>query len=286
MRIYVIYNGEFGERVIGNLINDKSFCKVCGASCTDCRWKTNWSYCNMIAGVNSPPENLPTIIDNPQDYLPKDPPRCDVVLSIGIHADLASALPLLAQQTAAKAVIFPVEDPKWMSRGLQYQLEKEMTEIGVETAFPKPFCSLEETGRRVIDSFINELKIGRPLMRVSLKGSRIMDTEVLRSAPCGSTWYIAEQIKNAPILGIEERIALAHHSYPCTASMENDPVLKEKILHKGGYMAREAVKRAIDEFAALHPEFESEIMQAIISTKRPAQIISPPFTPTVIEKEV
>jgi hypothetical protein len=63
------------------------------------------------------------------------------------------------------------------------------------------------------------------------------------------------------------------------ASMENDPVLKEKILHKGGYMAREAVKKAIDEFAALHPEFESEIMQAVISTRKPPQIISSPITP-------
>jgi len=287
VRIYIVYNGEFGERVIGDLINDRSFCKVCGASCTDCRWKTNWSYAKMIAGVNSPPENLPTITDNPQDYLPKNPPRCDVILSIGIHVDLASALPLLAQQTAAKAVIVPVEDPKWMSRGLQGQLDKELAEMGVESAFPKPFCSLEETARPMIDSFINEVKIGRPVMRINLKGSRIMDVEVLRSAPCGSTWYIAEQIKNAPILGLEERIALAHHSYPCTASMEYDPVLKEKILHKGGYMAREAVKKAIDEFIVLHPEFESEMMQTIISTKKPTQIISPPLTPaTAVEKEV
>jgi hypothetical protein len=287
VRLYIIYNGEFGEKVIGNLINDKSFCKVCGASCTDCRWKPNWSYSNLIAGVTSPPENLPTIIDNPQDYLPNNPPKCDVILSIGIHIDLTSALPLLAQQTAAKAVIVPIEDPKWMSRGVQGQLEKELADLGVESAFPKPFCSLEEAGRPVIDSFISEFKIGRPVVRINLKGSRIVDVEIVRSAPCGSTWYISEQIKNAPLLGLEERIALAHHSYPCTASMENDPVLKEKILHKGGYMAREAVKRAIDEFAATHPEFESEIMQAVISTKKPAQILSPPLAPpAAVGKEV
>lgn len=279
MRLYIIYNGEFGEKVIGNLVNDKSFCKVCGASCTECRWKPNWGYADNIAGVNNPPEDLPTIIDNPQDYLPRNPPKCDIMFSIGIHIDLASALPLLARQTTAKAVIVPIEDPKWMSRGLQTQLEKELAEMDVECAFPKPFCSLEETGRPTIDSLINKLKIGRPAMRISLTGSRIADVQVLRSAPCGSTWYVAEQIKNAPILGLEERIALAHHSYPCTASMEDDPALKEKILHKGGYLAREAVKKAIDEFAASHPEFEAEIMQAVISTKKPAQIIGPYVTP-------
>jgi hypothetical protein len=286
MRIFIVYTGEFGERVIGNLVNDRSFCKVCSASCTDCRWKTNWSHASMIAGIATVRDDLPQIVDDPETYIPENPPKSDVILSIGIHADVASALPLLARRVEAKAVIVPVEDPKWMSLGLQGEIEKQLTEMGVESAFPKPFCSLEETGKPVIDSFIEETKIGRPLMRVSLKGSRVSDTEVLRSTPCGCTWYIAEQIKNHPLKGLEERIALSHHSYPCTASMEDDPVLKEKILHKAGWMAREAVKQAIDEFVAAHPEYEAELIQATLPIRRETATTTPVLTAPTIEKDV
>ncbi|WXG46521.1 MAG: DUF166 domain-containing protein [Candidatus Atabeyarchaeum deiterrae] len=281
-----MYTGEFGERVIGNLVNDRSFCKVCGASCTDCRWKPNWSYVKMIAGLATIPDNLPVVVDDPEKYIPENPVKSDLIISIGIHPDVASALPLLAKRTEAKAVIIPIEDPKWMSRGLQGEIENQLSAMGVESAFPKPFCSLEKLGTPVIDSFVSELRIGRPLMRVALKGARIMEAEVLRSAPCGSTWYIAEQIKNHPLKGLEERIALSHHSYPCTASMENDPVLKEKILHKAGYMAREAVKKAIDEFVVSHPEYESELIQTILQAKKETQIASPAITSPQIEKEV
>jgi hypothetical protein len=286
VRIYVVYTGEFGERVIGNLVNDKSFCKVCGASCTDCRWNPNWSYADKIIGVSTLPDNLPIIVDDPETYMPKNPPKCDILLSIGIHPDLASTLPLLAKQTEAKAVIAPVEDPKWISRGVQNELEKQLSEMGIENAFPKPFCALEPTGAPVIDSFIKELRIGRPLMRVILQGARITSTEVLRSSPCGCTWYIAETIKNHSLIGLEERIALSHHSYPCTASMEDDPVLKEKILHKAGYMAREAVKRAIDEFVIAHPEIEQEIMRSLTASKKESPVVHPAIIESSTEREM
>jgi hypothetical protein len=286
MRIYVVYTGEFGERVIGNLVNDRSFCKVCAASCTDCRWNPNWSYADRIVGVSSLPDNLPVIIDDPETYMPKNPPKCDVLLSIGIHPDIASTLPLLANQTEAKAVIAPIEDPKWMSRGMQNELEKQLSEMGIESAFPKPFCALEPTGAPTIDAFVKELRIGRPLMRVALQGARITTAEVLRSSPCGCTWYIAETIKNHSLIGLEERIALSHHSYPCTASMENDPVLREKILHKGGYMAREAVKQAIDQFVLAHPEIEQEVLQAIMSARKEIPVEHQAFSASTNEREI
>ena len=41
---------------------------------------------------------------------------------------------------------------------------------------------------------------------------------------------------------IRDVIAKAHHSYPCTATMETDPEIKEPILHKAGYLIRAAVE--------------------------------------------
>jgi hypothetical protein len=42
-----------------------------------------------------------------------------------------------------------------------------------------------------------------------------------------------------------DAIARAHHSYPCTATMNTDPETKEPILHMGGYIIREAVENAL-----------------------------------------
>jgi len=37
MDLIVIYSGEFGERVIGNLINYSTFCISCADACTHCK---------------------------------------------------------------------------------------------------------------------------------------------------------------------------------------------------------------------------------------------------------
>jgi siroheme synthase len=68
--------------------------------------------------------------------------------------------------------------------------------------------------------------------------------------------------------------------------MENDPVLREKILHKGGYMAREAVKQAIDQFVLAHPEIEQEVLQAIMSARKEMHVEHPAFSASTNEREI
>jgi hypothetical protein len=48
-----------------------------------------------------------------------------------------------------------------------------------------------------------------------------------------------------------DAIARAHHSYPCTATMNIDPETREPILHIGGYIIREEVEKAVEK-ARLH----------------------------------
>jgi len=128
---------------------------------------------------------------------------------------------------------------------LQRQLEESLGEMNIEITFPKPFCTLEENGKQVTDSFVKRYKIGKPIVEVKVAGSKIADTQVLRSAPCGSTWYVAQQIKWTKISDIEDTVAVAHHAFPCTASMDVDPEIGEPILHMAGYTIRKAVKTAI-----------------------------------------
>jgi hypothetical protein len=103
----------------------------------------------------------------------------------------------------------------------------------------------------LISRFVTELKDGRHSLEISTArtdGYEIIDSAVVkRSAPCGSTWYVAKKL-----IGVRTRkgflydaVAKAHHSYPCTATMRVDPEMKEPILHIGGFIIREEVEEAL-----------------------------------------
>ncbi|MDH5712441.1 MAG: DUF166 family protein [Candidatus Bathyarchaeota archaeon] len=182
------------------------------------------------------------LLDIPEKYLPKSTPECDLILSLGLPSDLQYTLPIIAKKTKAKAVIVPIDNPNWIRPGLRRQIQKELAEISVASTFPKPFCSLEETGNNYIDIFAKHF--GRPKIEVETRKGLISGVQVKRGAPCGSTWFIAERL-----IGIEnsqqrvrEEVAKAHHAYPCLASMIIDSELGDTVLHKSQYIIREAVE--------------------------------------------
>ena len=72
----------------------------------------------------------------------------------------------------------------------------------------------------------------------------------MRSAPCGSTWYIARKIIACKVEDLPDIISKAHHTYPCTASMTQDPELNDTILHRAGYIILEAVYEGIRDAEA------------------------------------
>lgn len=240
----MVYEDEFAERVVGNLVNASNYCRSCAFTCTYCRHLYG-SFAADVQAIFKTRSNLPAIIDEPGGLLPEAPPESDLMIAIGLHPDILGAIPDLALKAKAKAVIAPIENRRWCPQGLKRQLEDTLNEMGVENAFPKPFCSLEETGKPVIDSFIRRYKIGKPLLEVNVAKNLITDAQVLRSAPCGSTWYVAQQIKWTRISDVEETVAVAHHAFPCTASMDVDPEIGEPILHVAGYAIRRAVEAAI-----------------------------------------
>jgi len=106
MKILVLYSGELGKKVIQNLINPGSFCVSCGELCNHCR-QVRKSYANLIVGIHEFPQDLPTFIEEPEQYMPQKLPECDLILAIGIHPDLLAALPKVVKNTKARAVIAP-----------------------------------------------------------------------------------------------------------------------------------------------------------------------------------
>jgi len=185
-------------------------------------------------------------LDNPEEYLPKTMPQCDLILSLGLPSDLQYALPILAKKMNAKAVIAPIDNSHWIPLGLRRQIERELNEIGVVSAFPKPFCSLEKTGNIYIDMFAEH--VGRPSLRIKVEEGIIREVQVRRGCPCGSTWFIAEKLIGVEVSRqrVRDEIAKAHHAYPCLASMTMDSELGDTILHRSQYLVREAVEEAIE----------------------------------------
>jgi len=170
-----------------------------------------------------------------------------LILAIGIHPDLLAALPEVVKKTKAKAVIAPAEDSKKTPAGILEQLRKELEVMGVEFEGPRPFCALEKTGKPIIDSFI-DLGFGKPVLRIetSPDGKMFIGAGVIRDAPCGSTWFVAKKLGWSDTPAYKETISGAHHSYPCTASMDKDPQIGDTILHKAGYIIREAAEDGMD----------------------------------------
>ena len=82
---------------------------------------------------------------------------------------------------------------------MRARAQERCQELGLENAFPKPFCSLKTAADKpIISRFVTELKVGRPSLEISTarrdKYEVIDSTIVERSAPCGSTWYVAKKI--------------------------------------------------------------------------------------------
>lgn len=250
LNLLFIYSGEYGERVIRNLINDPSFCKVCGLLCDFCKYGVYSYVQNIHAAIELPdPAKLPRFIEKAEKYLPKKIPTVDICIVTDIHQDLLLALPSRLKREGIKGLITPIEDFREVPLGLQKQLEAECEKLSIEYAFPKPFCALEPSiTMPLISRFIQDFKIGKPSLRITTEERNelkvIYGFSVERSAPCGSTWYVAKKLIGKEVRKEEIRdvVAKAHHSYPCTATMAVDPEIGEPILHKAGYLIREAVE--------------------------------------------
>lgn len=234
-------------KVIGNLINNTGFCTSCGELCDHCR-EFRPSYAMDIVEIHELPADLPEFVEEPEEYLPEKMLPCDLLLALNLHPDILATLPELAGRSNTKAVIAPVEDPSLAPAGLVRQLRQKLEEMGIECEFPKPFCSLQKSGKKYIDAFV-ELGFGKPKLHVELGEVRkgIALARVVRDAPCGCTWYVARKLSYSDVEDFKETVSKAHHAYPCTASMQQDLELGDTILHEAGYIIRESVDSAIKE---------------------------------------
>jgi NAD-dependent dihydropyrimidine dehydrogenase PreA subunit len=198
------------------------------------------------------PEDLPEFIDDVEEYLPSHLPESDLVLAVGLSGDINLLVPLIAKKTGARSVIIPIHDPAQLPPGLLREVEDSAPEIRM--VFPRPFCMLQPVGDEFIDEFAQ--KFGKP--KVEVEGdSYVKKITVLRGAPCGCTDYIARELEGFPLEEAEQEAGNKFHNYPCLASMKDDTIAGDTLMHIAGYQAKEAIKRSLgyaSKSAVVDPE--------------------------------
>jgi hypothetical protein len=263
MKVVVLYNGEFGRTLIGNLINFSGFCISCGDGCTLCKAGKYSLAEDLVSVIEMPdPEGLEDFIDDVSPYIPAEIPEADIAIVVHVHPDIIFGLLPILKEKGYKGIIGGSEMPKDLPLGLRTQLIEEARRLGLEAAFAKPFCALRPNpATPAINAFMQKAHFGEPEIEIVAQESRpgketILAANVVRSAPCGSTWYVAKRMAGLETdqPDLRERISEAHHAYPCTASMEQDPELKDTILHRAGYIIREAVEDAIRRAERAEPK--------------------------------
>ena len=191
------------------------------------------------------PTALPTMMEDPAEFLPRDIPKADLVISLGENPGVAELLPAIVKAAGASAVIAAVDNRAWLPPGLAKQLERVFQKMGVSIIFPVTFCALKEDDAH--DPLIQEFArlFGDPEIEIAVENDRVKEVRVIRSAPCGSTYFVAEALKGTKTQDAEEKSGILHHNYPCLATMNMDRQFHDTLMHRAGYFTKQAVNRAL-----------------------------------------
>lgn len=230
MRLLVAIQGYYGQRMVDNI----------GRHCP-----ANWE-----VHSHTFPTGLPAIIDDPGEFLPGDLPAADLLISLGEEPGVAQMIPDMVKMTGARAVIAPADNRAWLPFGLARQIQRKLESIGVDMAYPVPFCSLTEEDSQ--SPYIREFAryFGRPEVHVEFYRDdrhRIGRVDVIREAPCGSTRFAAEGLVGLWFRDAVEKAGLLHHQFPCLATMAMDREFQDTLMHRAGAMIKQAVEKPIKD---------------------------------------
>jgi hypothetical protein len=244
MKILALYNGEYGTRHIENIRG---------------HMPSEW-----VLEIWHAPDLLPPVVDYPEDYLPDSFAEYDLLLSFAEVKGVAELLPDIAQMSGAKAVIASVDNEAWLPRGLAGQLREWLSRIGVACATPKPLCSLTEhdyaISRRNRQEYDSDLisafakYFGKPEFSLTFDPDTriITSAKVTRDAVCGCARFVSNQLVGISADEAEEKTGLAHHHYPCLASMGIDSDFSDTLMHVSGNIMKDQIADEVKPFKKVH----------------------------------
>jgi hypothetical protein len=230
MNILAIVSGEYGDRHVANIRK---------------HGPKDWTLQTWI-----PPKILPQIIDEPEDFLPTAIGPADLVLAFQEDARAAQLISDVARLCKAKAVICAIDREEWLPRGLAKQLTQWLSNAGIASTFPKPLCALDDRDANVkaspeISEFVRYF--GRPTFRfeVDPESRTITAAVATRDATCGCGRFAAEKLVGVHADDAEQAAGLAHHHFPCLASMDDDSDFGDTLMHVSGNIMKRSTVEAL-----------------------------------------
>ncbi|MGB2841513.1 MAG: DUF166 family protein [Halobacteriota archaeon] len=222
-RIYILYHGSFGELVMEHLATGGLADRIVSF------------YDLKVTSVS---------LDEPENDMPGDIPlrKCDLLLVLGILPKAGDLIPIIAERTGAKAVLWPIEDPNLIPEG-KYSIENELKKKGIHAEFPEPLCLLDGSDNEVVNSFLEAF--GKPEfeLRVNAKNKVIEAVKVIRDTPCGSASKIAAKLVGMSyedMKSFEEQV-MQMHDNECVAYMGPE----RPIMQQAGRLLADAIKEAL-----------------------------------------
>jgi hypothetical protein len=154
-------------------------------------------------------------------------------------------IPDMVQKSDAKAVIAPADNRAWLPPGLANQIKRKLESMGVDMVYPVPFCTLTEKDSQ--SPYIREFArhFGRPDVTVEFEKDNIKQVVVLKNAPCGSTFYVADGLAGVWERDAVEKAGLLHHQYPCLSTMVMDQEFGDTLMHHAGLMTKLEVEQGM-----------------------------------------
>jgi hypothetical protein len=240
MRILVVLNSDYGSRHLANIE------KYAPPGWIIHQWRA--------------PVFFPLVIDYPEDFLPSELPQSDLVLSFAEHKGVAELIPDIARITGAKAVIAAVDNENCLPRGLARQLRGWLEKMDVACATPKPLCSLTEidywVSRRqkhqhnspLIAEFATYFGKPKFILQVDPLGQYITSVKVERDAVCGCARFVAQKLVGVSVDDAEYETGMAHHHFPCLASMGIDVDFGDTLLHISGNIMKDDIAGQVKPF--------------------------------------
>lgn len=191
MLVGVIKRGKYGGRLI-EVIKSKTPFEV------------------ISAEMPEPPE----FIDEPENFLidnkfDSSVLKADLVISYALHEDLNPEIVRRAAQSGAKAVIIAgtKKNPFYSELEKKYGIALEVGEV---------CCAFNNPENEVLQKWFEYF--GLPEYEIKVKDGIISKVKVLRSTPCGGSYYVAENLIGTSVEEAPRKAGLLVQYYPCRAS--------------------------------------------------------------------
>jgi len=214
LRVAIATDGPYGERAYENI--SKKF---------DCKF----------IELEHPSSTLLEDIEIPEDTI-RQLKAADLIITYVIHPDLTLELVERLHDKVSWIIV-----GIWKGKGFKNQLERFRN-----VKCPEIMCDLEENGNQVFDEFAS--KFGRPKVKIKYENNKITDIKVLRSSPCGSTFFVADEVIGESIEDLPVKAGLKLQHYPCRAPkmrlFTDDECKKEMTAN----FHKDAFEEAINQF--------------------------------------